>query len=69
MHLSFSCIKGEMNASMSVLENQTTEKDQVQKIWEDVGVGKDGFLDIDELAIVCEHIGMEDMDREVRTFT
>ncbi|XP_071833057.1 uncharacterized protein [Apostichopus japonicus] len=55
---------GEMNASMSVLENPATEKDQVQKIWEDVGVGKDGFLDMDELAIVCEHIGMEDMDKE-----
>lgn len=62
----FFSTKGEMNASMSVLENPATEKDQVQKIWEDVGVGKDGFLDMDELAIVCEHIGMEDMDKEVR---
>lgn len=55
---------GEMNSSMGVLENTSTEKDQVQKIWDDVGVGEDGYLDIDELAIVCEHIGMEDMDKE-----
>lgn len=55
-----------MNASMGVLENTSTEKEQVQKIWDDVGVGEDGYLDIDELAIVCDHIGMEDMDKEVR---
>ncbi|XP_030855103.1 ninein-like protein isoform X2 [Strongylocentrotus purpuratus] len=55
--------EGQMNASMSVYEQGPSEAEQVQAIWEEVGVGKDGFLNINELAVVCEHIGMEDMDR------
>ncbi|XP_041468933.1 ninein-like protein isoform X2 [Lytechinus variegatus] len=55
--------EGQMNASMSVYDQGQSEAEQVQAIWEEVGVGKDGFLDINELAVVCEHIGMEDMDR------
>ena len=54
-----------MNASISLYEQGPTESDQVRAIWEEVGVGSDGFLDINELAVVCEHIGMEDMDRDV----
>ncbi|XP_063958274.1 ninein-like protein isoform X1 [Lytechinus pictus] len=55
--------EGQMNGSMSVYDQGQSEAEQVQAIWEEVGVGKDGFLDINELAVVCEHIGMEDMDR------
>ncbi|XP_072182310.1 uncharacterized protein [Diadema setosum] len=55
--------EGQLNASMSVYEQGPSESEQVQAIWEEVGVGKDGYLDINELAVVCEHIGMEDMDR------
>ncbi|XP_022094689.1 ninein-like protein isoform X2 [Acanthaster planci] len=56
--------EGQMNASMSLMEAAPTEADQVQAIWDEVGVGQDGFLDIRELATVCQHIGMEDMDEE-----
>ncbi|XP_038074331.1 ninein-like isoform X2 [Patiria miniata] len=56
--------EGQMNASMSLMESAPTEADQVQAIWDEVGVGGDGFLDINDLATVCQHIGMEDMDDE-----
>ena len=55
-----------MNASMSLMEAAPTEAEQVQAIWNEVGVGSDGYLDINDLSTVCQHIGMEDMDEEVR---
>ena len=42
-----------------------TQVAAIQAIWEELGFATDGFLDIDGLKIVCEHIGMEDMDNEV----
>ncbi|XP_071962450.1 uncharacterized protein [Antedon mediterranea] len=57
--------EGQLNASMGQFEiGSPTDEDQVRAIWEEVGVGKDGFLNLKELALVCEHIGMEDMDDE-----
>ncbi|XP_072031924.1 uncharacterized protein [Amphiura filiformis] len=60
--------EGQNNASISQYAGTPTQDQSqvaaIEAIWEEVGVGKDGFLDIDELKIVCEHIGMEDMDNE-----
>ncbi|XP_071799297.1 uncharacterized protein [Asterias amurensis] len=56
--------EGQMNASMSLMEAAPTEAEQVQAIWNEVGVGSDGYLDINDLSTVCQHIGMEDMDEE-----
>ncbi|XP_033123412.1 ninein-like protein isoform X2 [Anneissia japonica] len=57
--------EGQLNASMGQFEIPSpTDEDQVRAIWEEVGVGTDGFLNLQELALVCEHIGMEDMDQE-----
>ena len=43
-----------------------TEEQQLKQIWSEVNVGANGFLDKNELSVVCEHIGMEGMDEDVR---
>ena len=62
---------GQLNQSISEMENatldQASEEEHLRAIWRDLGVGKSGFLTVSELAVVCEHIGMEEMDKEVRT--
>ena len=42
-----------------------SEEQQLKQIWSDVNVGANGFLDKNELSVVCEHIGMENMEEEV----
>ncbi|XP_059842383.1 ninein-like protein isoform X4 [Hypanus sabinus] len=39
---------------------ETTE-DHVQAVWEDLGVGKNGYLHREELVIVCKNIGLKDL--------
>ena len=51
---------------MENLLDQASEEEHLRAIWRDLGVGKSGSLTISELAVVCEHIGMEEMDEEVR---
>ena len=41
------------------------EEECLRATWERLGVGKDGFLDRGELALVCECIGMEKVAEEV----
>ncbi|KFM69451.1 Ninein-like protein, partial [Stegodyphus mimosarum] len=36
----------------------------LQETWKKLGIGKNGYLNVEELALVCEHIGM-DMTEEV----
>lgn len=36
----------------------------LQETWKKLGIGKDGYLNVEELTLVCEHIGM-DMTEEV----
>lgn len=45
--------------------NSPTEEQQLRTIWNEVNVGANGFLDKNELSVVCEHIGMEGMDEDV----
>nr|XP_006812126.1 PREDICTED: ninein-like protein-like [Saccoglossus kowalevskii] len=55
----------QLNASMSLLEvTSPTDEVQVKAIWDEVAVGQNGFLNVQELAIVCEHIGMDEMNKE-----
>jgi hypothetical protein len=35
-------------------------------VWQELGVGREGYLTLEELASVCERIGMEEMNNEVR---
>ena len=43
-----------------------TEEHHLRAIWRELGVGKTGYLTIKELSTVCQHIGMQDMDGDVR---
>ena len=56
---------GQINSSMSMLETTWTEKEQVQAVWDATGVDKSRYLAEDELATVCEYIGMEEMESEI----
>ena len=42
-----------------------TEEEQLRAIWNEVNVGATGYLDMHELSIVCEHIGMTEMNEQV----
>lgn len=44
-------------------ENNPVE--YLQDTWKKLGIGQSGYLNVEELARVCEHIGM-DMTEEVR---
>ncbi|XP_028410974.1 ninein-like protein isoform X2 [Dendronephthya gigantea] len=41
-----------------------TEEQQLRQIWSEVNVGANGFLDKNELSVVCEHIGMDGIDED-----
>ncbi|KAK3732838.1 hypothetical protein QZH41_002838 [Actinostola sp. cb2023] len=43
---------------------EPSEEDQLKAIWNEVHVGANGFLDRHELALVCEHIGMDSMNEQ-----
>lgn len=42
-----------------------TEEEQLRAIWNEVNVGATGFLDKNELSVVCDHIGMDSMNEQV----
>ena len=42
-----------------------TEEEQLRAIWNEVNVGATGFLDKNELSVVCDHIGMDSMIEQV----
>ena len=42
-----------------------SEEEHLKEIWRELGVGKTGYLTLPELATVCEHIGMDEMNQEV----
>ncbi|XP_072265543.1 ninein-like protein isoform X1 [Pyxicephalus adspersus] len=39
-------------------------ENQVQDIWEELGIGHNGYLNRQELATVCQNIGLEDLTKE-----
>ena len=45
------------------MEGQS-EEEHLRAIWNDLGVGRSGFLTLPELCRVCEHIGMADLSDE-----
>ena len=58
-----------MNQSIAEMENAldpVSEEQHLRDIWRELGVGTDGSLTLNELATVCDHIGMEEMNAEVR---
>ena len=58
-----------MNSSIGELEaalDPVSEEQHLQVIWQQLGVGGDGFLTLPQLGTVCDHIGMDEMNDEVR---
>ncbi|XP_069625086.1 ninein-like protein isoform X3 [Ranitomeya imitator] len=51
----FDCPRAISNAHSDMTENQ------VRDIWEELGVGHNGYLNRQELATVCRNIGLEDL--------
>ena len=41
---------------------------QLKEIFEELSVGVSGYLDMQELSIVCEHIGMDAIEDQVEYF-
>ncbi|XP_078238953.1 ninein-like protein isoform X1 [Pogona vitticeps] len=39
-------------------------ENQVRDIWDDLGIGNNGYLDKQELAIVCKNIGLKQLEKE-----
>ena len=65
----FILIAGQMNQSIADMENMldpVSEEEHLKSIWRELRVGKDGYLTMEELAVVCEHIGMDEMNSEVQ---
>ncbi|XP_031558553.1 ninein-like protein [Actinia tenebrosa] len=66
---------GEMKPSQSPIPansgyaspTEPSEEDQLKAIWNEVHVGATGFLDRHELALVCDHIGMDSMNEQELT--
>ncbi|CAD5121326.1 DgyrCDS9852 [Dimorphilus gyrociliatus] len=44
------------------VSSEESVHEQVRLIWDELRVGIDGYLDMKELGVVCNHIGMEEMD-------
>lgn len=40
--------------------------EEMGEVWAELGVGSSGFLDKQELSLVCESIGLRDLDTEVK---
>ena len=49
------------------LAQPLSEEEHLRTIWRELGVGKDGYLDMSELSAVCDNIGMEEMNAQVTT--
>ncbi|CAJ0953418.1 unnamed protein product [Ranitomeya imitator] len=58
----FDCPRSISNAHCDMTENQ------VRDIWEELGVGHNGYLNRQELATVCRNIGLEDLCDESLDF-
>jgi hypothetical protein len=53
------------NAASNLGHVNENDEECLRAAWRRLGVGKDGFLDRRELALVCECIGMEKVEEEV----
>ncbi|XP_048586861.1 ninein-like protein isoform X5 [Nematostella vectensis] len=65
---------GQINASrdsVNAINNSgyesPSEEEQLKAIWTEVNVGANGFLNYHELALVCDHIGMDSMNEQELT--
>ncbi|KAH7972046.1 hypothetical protein HPB52_005817 [Rhipicephalus sanguineus] len=61
---SFTVGGGSESAESSLTLLETNPEEYLRATWRKLNVGSDGYLHVDELAGVCEHIGME-MDEEM----
>ena len=60
--------EGQLNLMMADSENLTTEEEYLRGIWNNLGVGSNGYISMTELEQVCRHIGMEEMSPSVGCF-
>lgn len=56
----FGCLQKPCSPSLD------TPESRVRGIWEELGVGSSGHLDEQELAVVCQSIGLQGLEKEVR---
>ncbi|XP_060081776.1 ninein-like protein [Ylistrum balloti] len=56
--------EGQLNLNMCELEQtqELTEEDYLRNIWQTLGVGQRGYITLSDLAAVCDHIGMDEMN-------
>ncbi|XP_069117416.1 ninein-like protein isoform X3 [Argopecten irradians] len=56
--------EGQLNLNMCELEQtqELTEEDYLRNIWQTLGVGQRGYITLSDLATVCDHIGMDEMN-------
>ena len=57
--------EGQLNLMMADSSTLTTEEEYLRGIWNNLGVGKNGYISMKELEEVCRHIGMEEMSPSV----
>ena len=50
---------------MEQVLDPVSEEAHLREIWRELGVGASGYIALHELALVCEHIGMDEMSDEV----
>ena len=43
-----------------------TPESQIRGMWEELGVGSSGHLSEQELAVVCQSVGLQGLEKEVR---
>lgn len=46
-------------------QDDNNAEEYLRNIWHKLGIGKDGYLDINELYHVCEHIGMLEISDDI----
>lgn len=55
-------LKSTSDTDQGNISSEESIHEQVRLIWDELRVGVDGYLTVKELGIVCNHIGMEEMD-------
>lgn len=56
---------GSPQRSLDLSEQEVTDG-QVRAVWAELGLGAGGSLNREELSLVCEHIGLKNLQSEVQ---
>ena len=58
-----------INDGEAVGMDPVSEEAHLREIWRELGVGTSGYINVEELARVCDHIGMDEMSDDVSNRT